>query len=206
MVGIKLPRLKSDYQIVTGQGYPTPFFLRLFNIDLAQRLETTVGGLQAVQAELVAQLALIQAAQNRADEAYDLAETAQGSRYISFSGSYPTVSGIINNQTALAALTFTVSASGATLDTDSTWEGTVSFSESNGGAPVSIGSVPISISSNGLEVSGQWQTETATVTYNATGSLAGNVTYTVTGAYVSGANFVTSPALEVDITTIPRAS
>lgn len=39
MAALKLPRLKANLAIVDTSGNPTDFFLRLFNIDFAQRLE-----------------------------------------------------------------------------------------------------------------------------------------------------------------------
>lgn len=213
MASFKLPRLKANLAIVDGKGKPADYFLRLFNIELAQRIESTVNGIEEVQAdladvvaELAEQLALIQAAQERADEAYALAETAQGSRYIDFDGPYPSVSGVINGQSAMSALTFNGSLSGATLDADSTWEGTVALTENNGGGPVSLGSVPVTISSNGLSIGGVWQTDSASFSFSVTGTLGGSVTYTATASYDSGANLVADPTISINLVTIPVAA
>lgn len=220
MAAFKLPRLKANLAIVDGKGLPLAYFLRLFNIELAERIETTItdiaqvqddlaaqqAALAAVVADQAAQLALIIAAQARADAAYALAESAQGSRYIDFSGLYPTISGIINGQSADSILTYFGSLSGATIDADTAWVGTIAFSEDDGGAPVPLGSVPVAITSNGLFVSGSWQTDDASFNFETTGTLSGNVTYTLTGAYTSGANLVSGPTISVNLTTLPRAA
>lgn len=213
MAAFKLPRLKANLAIVDGKGLPLGYFLRLFNIELAERIENTItdiaqvqADLAAQQAELAAQLALIVAAQARADAAYALAESAQGSRYIDFSGPYPTISGVINGQSSDSILTYFGTLSGATINANTSWVGTISFSEDNGGAPVSIGSVPVTITSNGLFVSGAWQTDDASFNFETIGTLSGNVTYTLTGAYTSGANLVSGPTISVNLTTLPRAS
>lgn len=206
MAAFKLPRLKANLAIVDSKGLPLGYFLRLFNIELAERIETTITDIAQVQAELAAQLALIVAAQARADAAYALAESAQGSRYIDFDGPYPTISGVINGQGADSILTYFGSLSGATIDADTAWIGTIAFSEDDGGAPVSLGSVPVTITSNGLFVSGEWQTDDASFNFETTGTLSGNVTYTLTGAYTSGANLVAGPTISVNLTTLPRAA
>lgn len=82
MPAIKLPRINSNYQIVNEKGQPTPFFQRLFNVELSQRLEITVSALDAavmaiqqLQIQQQAQLDLI----NQALELAGLAlETADG--------------------------------------------------------------------------------------------------------------------------------
>lgn len=213
MASFKLPRLKANLAIVDGQGRPLGYFLRLFNIELAERIETSITDLSEIQAQLAAQqteladqLALIIAAQETADEALALAESAQGSRYIDFDGPYPTVSGIINGQSALSSLTFTGSADNATIDANTSWVGQVEFFESNGGPVLSLGVVPLTITSNGLDLGGKWQTDPAQFAYSTTGSLSGSVTYTVTVSYVSGANIVDVPAISVNLVTVPRAT
>lgn len=206
MASFKLPRLQANLPIVSGEGKPNNFFLRLFNIELAERIEKAITDQQEITDALAAQLLLIQAAQDRADAAYALAESAQGSRYIDFDGPYPSISGIINGQSADSILTYFGTVSGATLDADSVWNGTLTFSEDIGGAPVVIGSIPLVIPSNGDDVGGQWQTDPAPFNFSGTGTLAGSVTYTVAGAYVSGPNIVTAPTISVNLTTLPRAA
>lgn len=83
MTAFKLPRLKANLSIVNGKGQPLDYFLRLFNIELAQRIEqqeidqdAILAELQVVQQELADQLALIIEAQNTADEAKSIAEAA----------------------------------------------------------------------------------------------------------------------------------
>lgn len=85
MAILKLPRLKANLAIVDGKGRPTDFFLRLFNIDFAGRLERTIND----QSEIVDQLVVIvnqlqavalaaQNAQAAANEAQTSADGAAG--------------------------------------------------------------------------------------------------------------------------------
>ena len=76
MAAFKLPRLKSNLAIVNGQGRPTDFFLRLFNIDMAQRLETIINDQQAIIDAIVAAQMAAQAAQDAADAAQATADAA----------------------------------------------------------------------------------------------------------------------------------
>lgn len=76
MAAFKLPRLKSNLAIVNSQGRPTDFFLRLFNIDMAQRLETIINDQQAIIDAIVAAQAAAQAAQDAADAAQATADAA----------------------------------------------------------------------------------------------------------------------------------
>lgn len=78
MAAFKLPRLKANLAIVSGDGKPTDFFLRLFNIDLVQRIEQQETNQDAV----LAQLAEVQATQEAQlvliNEALELAGIAIG--------------------------------------------------------------------------------------------------------------------------------
>ena len=82
MAAFKLPRLKANLAIVDGQGKPLGYFLRLFNIELAERIEkqeadqtALIAQIQALQAQQADQLVLI----NQALELAGLAlETADG--------------------------------------------------------------------------------------------------------------------------------
>lgn len=213
MPAFRLPRLKANLAIVNGQGKPLDYFLRFWNIEVAPRIEQQeanqddlIAQIQAVQQEQADQLALIIAAQARADEAYNLAADAQGSRYIDFSGTFPEADGVLNNQTSDSKLSFSGDLNGATIDADTAWNGTLTFTEENGGAPVVMGSISITVSSNGLNLGGEWQTDAAPFSFETVGTLAGTVTYTVEGAYTSGANFVMPPTINVTLTTLPMAS
>lgn len=212
MAMFKLPRLKANLALVNSKGNPLDYFLRFWNIEVAPRIEQQEASqdelimqIQAVQAEQAAQLALIIAAQARADAAYDLAEAAQGSRYIDITGLYSTVSGVINNQSNDASLTFIGSVSDGTIDANTSWTGTLTFYENNGGGNVLLGSVPITLTSNGLMVGGNYQFDPANFTFEAMGTLSGNVTYTIIGARTSGANIVAVPTIDARLTTVPKA-
>lgn len=213
MAMFKLPRLKSNLPIVDGKGNPRDFFLRFWNIEVAPRIEQQEAGqdeilaqIQAVQEEQAEQLSLVIAAQARADAAYNLAESAQGSRYIDITGLYSTVSGIINNQTAGANLSFAGTVFGGTIDANTSCAVTLTFYENNGGGNVLLGSVPITLNSNGLNAGGTYQIDPDSFAFDSMGSLAGNVTYTIMGERTSGANVVDTPSIDVRLTTVPKAT
>lgn len=73
---LKLPRLKSNLAIVNGQGRPTDFFLRLFNIDFAGRLEKAINDQDALLQQILAAQAAAAAAQASADAALAAAQNA----------------------------------------------------------------------------------------------------------------------------------
>lgn len=78
MAAFKLPRLKANLAIVSGNGKPTDFFLRLFNIDLVQRIEQQ----ETSQNELIEQINILQEQQGAQlvliNEALELAGIAIG--------------------------------------------------------------------------------------------------------------------------------
>ena len=213
MAMFKLPRLKANLALVNSKGNPLDYFLRFWNIEVAPRIEQQEAGqdeilaqIQAVQEEQAEQLSLIMAAQARADAAYKLAESAQGSRYIDITGLYSTVSGIINNQTVDASLSFAGTVSGGTIDANTSCAVTLTFYENNGVGNVLLGSVPITLTSNGLNTGGAYQIDPESFTFDAMGSLTGNVTYTIIGEITSGASIVDTPTIDVRLTTVPKAT
>ena len=213
MAMFKLPRLKANLPIVDGKGNPRDYFLRFWNIEVAPRIEKQessqdeiLAQIQAVQEEQAEQLSLIMAAQARADAAYNLAESAQGSRYIDITGLYSTVSGIINNQTVGSILSFAGTVSGGTIDANTSCAVTLTFYENNGVGNVLLGSVPITLTSNSLNTGGAYQIDPESFTFDAMGSLTGNVTYTIVGEITSGASIVDTPTIDVRLTTVPKAT
>lgn len=56
MATFKLPRLKANLSIVSGQGKPLDYFLRFWNIDVAPRIENQ----EASQDQVIAELAEVQ--------------------------------------------------------------------------------------------------------------------------------------------------
>lgn len=70
MAAFKLPRLKANLAIVDARGKPLDYFLRLFNIDLAQRIEQN----ETQQNEILERLL---AAELAAQQAQETAEAAQ---------------------------------------------------------------------------------------------------------------------------------
>lgn len=77
---LTLGRLQARDPIVDGQGRPTPLFLRLFNIELVQRIESS----EAAQSALIEQQAVfiqqLQAQQELVNQALELANIAIGGR------------------------------------------------------------------------------------------------------------------------------
>lgn len=220
----KLPRLPANLSISNGTGLPTTGLTRLWDL-LCRTIEFQEQGQDDLLAALIAAQEAAEAAQLAAETAQANAETAQiaaeaaqatatealgkaeqGARYTEFSGTYPTVNGSLNNQSANAILAFSITAENGTISADTEWVGTFTFYEATGGAPVLLGSVEVTLPSNGLTVGGAWRTDPTTWQFQATGTLAGTVTYTVTGAYSSGATLVANPDLNVTLTTTPRAT
>lgn len=82
MAAFKLPRLKANLAIVDGKGLPLGYFLRLFNIELAQRIEqneadqaATLIALQQLASQQASQLVLINQALELAGLALETADS-----------------------------------------------------------------------------------------------------------------------------------
>lgn len=207
MAAFKLPRLKANLAIVNGKGWPTDYFLRLFNIELAQRIEQNETEQNEILARLVAAEEAAAAAQATADEALAAAESGGGSKYVAFSGPYPTVQQSVNAVAAQSRLQFSGAVDGATIDADTAWVGRVDISESNGTTTLALGSVPITLTSTGDVAPGpSWTTDPGQFSLETIGSYAGSVTYIVTVVYESGANLVEQPDISVTITLTPKAT
>lgn len=56
MAAFKLPRLKANLSVVSGQGKPLDYFLRFWNIEVAPRIENQ----EASQDQIIAELAEVQ--------------------------------------------------------------------------------------------------------------------------------------------------
>lgn len=78
MPAFKLPRLKANLAIVSGQGKPLDYFLRFWNIEVAPRIEQQ----ETAQDELIEQLQILQEQQAQQliliNEALELAGIAIG--------------------------------------------------------------------------------------------------------------------------------
>lgn len=214
MAAFKLPRLKSNLAIVNGQGRPTDFFLRLFNIDMAQRLETIINDQQGILDAIVAAQAAAQAAQDAADAAQETANQAlqqsgAGARYAELNSSpggataFATVSSVL----PLPRLQLVGNLTGGTLDADATWNGQAEFFESDGVATVSLGVVPISTPSTGLDVGGEWEAgDSSAFAFDAVGTLAGTVEYSVTVTRTDGSNYEQGASINSVLTITPKAT
>lgn len=98
MATFKLPRLKANLAIVDGAGKPLDYFLRLFNIDFAQRIEQqettqdeTIQDIQSILEQLQALAEATQQAQTAANDAQATADSASGGGVVSASASDPDV-------------------------------------------------------------------------------------------------------------------
>ena len=212
MAAFKLPRLKSNLAIVNGQGRPTDFFLRLFNIDMAQRLETIINDQQAIIDAIVAAQQAAQAAQDAADAAQDTADQAlqnTGARYTDLNSTPGTTVAtstvtMVKDQSRLQLIGGLL---GGTLDADAAWNGEAEFFESDGTTTNSLGTVAITTASSGLAVGGEWQaSDSSQFTFDVIGSLTGTVEYSVWVSPTGGSNYVQGPSISSVLTITPRAT
>lgn len=81
MAAFKLPRLKANLAIVDGKGRPLDYFLRLFNIEFAQRIEQNetsqdeaIEAIQALIEQVQINTIATQAAQQAANDAQATAD------------------------------------------------------------------------------------------------------------------------------------
>lgn len=207
MAEFKLPRLKGNLSIVSGQGKPLDYFLRFWNIDVAPRIENqessqdaVIAELAEVQEELAAQLVSI----NKAIELAGLA--------LSQTGNGGTASQTVDIDTAawqsgpLVGLTGVVagdlSAIGSTILVNEsstvglgTVNGEVRIVEVIGGLDtVVLGPYPFTIVRSAFSCPGM---DSATVTLATTGAIGYRMDY----IYTSGAT-----ALNVDAVVVVRRS
>lgn len=133
MASFKLPRLKANLAIVNGQGRPLDYFLRLFNIELAQKIEEqestqddTIRDIQSILEQLQALSQSTQQAQSAANTAQATADGASGSGAVSGESTDPdltiTGSGWVNGPqvdlTGVIAGTLTITGSGPVWDSN----------------------------------------------------------------------------------------
>jgi len=209
MVAFKLPRLKSNLAIVNGQGRPTDFFLRLFNIDMAQRLETVINDQQALLDAIVAAQQAAEAAQATADEALAAAEGAGGAKYVDMSATPPSVeaSVTISGITAQTRLSAEGLLFGGTLDADAPMSGTFTLREFNGVTPLTIATKTMAVNSTGTSPGpGEWTAESATISLAGVGFYTGTVTYLLRWDRTSGSSYVSLPEIDATLTATPKAT
>lgn len=78
MALLKLPRLKSNLSIVGSEGKPSDFFLRLWNIDFAPRIEANDAAQQQVLDQQAVIIAQLQSQLELINQALELAGLAGG--------------------------------------------------------------------------------------------------------------------------------
>lgn len=186
----KLGRLQARDPIVDNQGRPTSLFLRLFNLDVVQRIES--------------QLQLIIQAQQTADAALAAAEEGAGARYTTLDAAAgaATATSTVNAISADSRLQLVGGLSGGTLDADAEWEGQAEFFEND----ISLGVVPITTQSTGLSIGSAWQAEDSSpFTFDVTGTQSGTVEYKVTVTRTGGSNYVAGATINSTLTITPRA-
>lgn len=95
MPAFVLPRLKALFGIVNGNGQPTDFFLRLWNLELVPRIEAqeasqdaTIAAIQALQVQQAQQLDLINQALELAGLALETADAGGTTKSGSSTGSF----------------------------------------------------------------------------------------------------------------------
>lgn len=214
MAAFKLPRLKSNLAIVNGQGRPTDFFLRLFNIDMAQRLETIINDQQAIIDAIVAAQAAADAAQVAAEAAQDaadaaLAQSGSGARYAEINGAPGGTTAVvtISSVSPLPRLQLSGSLTGGTLDADATWTGQAEFFEDDGTTINSLGTQVITVESSGDTIGGEWiANDSSPFAFEAVGTLAGTVQYSVGITRTGGSNYVQGASINSVLTITPRAT
>lgn len=207
MAAFKLPRLKSSLAIVNGQGRPTDFFLRLFNIDFAQRLETIISEQQAI-------IDAIQAAQDAADAAQETADLAleqseAGARYtrLDAGAGAATALSTVNFVTIGSRLQLSGQLIGGTLDANSDWIGQAEFFEDDGATTNSLGVVPITTTSSGLNIGAEWVADDSTpFDFDVVAGLFGTIEYRVTVTRTGGSNYVAGASINSILTITPEAT
>lgn len=195
----KLPRVRAADSIADAGGKASNAFVRFWDtvMKTIERQENAQGlaieVIQAVTAELAAQLALIVAAQSTADAALALAEDNAGSRAVeltSLAGGPATRT--VSNVPSTPYLVLNVATSGGTLNADASFFGTATFAESDGVTTNTLATIPVVVASSGLSLPGPvWEAEgSGPISFSGFGTLSGGVTYSVTITRDSGSSFV----------------
>ena len=209
MAAFKLPRLKANLAIVDARGKPLDYFLRLFNIDLAQRIEQNETQQNEILDRLLAAELAAQQAQATADEALAAAEGGEGAKYADLNAAagattaVVTVTGVVAN----SRLQITGSLVGGTLSANADWNGTATFSEDNGTTTHVIGTFPITATSTGLEVGGAWEAnDSSAFAFDVIGDYSGQVTYRVQIARTGGSMYVDGAEIRSILILTPKAA
>lgn len=209
MATFKLPRLKANLAIVDARGKPLDYFLRLFNIDLAQRIERNEAEQNEILDRLLAAEAAAAAAQATADEALAQAEGGSGARYATFEAVSPTISDqvTVDSVTAETRLSLDGSLSFGTLNADATWNGTATLTEISGGVPLVVCDIPFAVTSTGVETTpGEWGSNGGAFVGAGIGTYTGTVIYQLSYSRSSGSSFVQGPNLNGVLTITPKAT
>ena len=209
MAAFKLPRLKANLAIVDARGKPLDYFLRLFNIDLAQRIEQNETQQNEILDRLLAAERAAQQAQATADEALAAAEGGEGAKYADLNAAAGATTAVITvtGVTAESRLRLTGSLVGGTLSANADWNGTATFSEDNGTTTHVIGTFPITATSTGLEVGGAWEAnDSSAFAFDVIGDYSGQVTYRVEIARTGGSMYVDGAEIRSVLIITPKAA
>lgn len=137
-MAFKLPRLKANLAIVSGQGKPLDYFLRFWNIDVAPVIERqessqadSIAAIQEIVSQLQANSVATQAAQQAANDAQATADAATAGNTRSGAATNPSVfvstgvwaEGPRVDLTGVVAGLLTISGSGPQQDGDVTMSG-----------------------------------------------------------------------------------
>lgn len=208
-----LPKLQRRMPIVGADRTPTDAFHRYFNVDFAgaltlnqEALAQVVSDLADVVDELAAQLLLIQAAQDTADDALALAMDANGSKYLPMTGPFQ-FENTADNVTADVALMLAISAGGITIDANTSADVQVIFSEYDGVTDLPIGSGVATVNSTGIQnLDLSWNTDVVSFSISGFGTYTGTVIYRINLSQVSGANLVSLGSSNGTLTMTPKAA
>lgn len=197
MPTFRLPRLKANLAIVNSKGQPLDYFLRLFNIEFAQRIEQQEFAQDEILQQLAEQLLLIQQAQTTAENALEAAQN--GARYADMNGAGQAVVDGVQPMTRLQLLG---DITGGSLDADAEWFGQAEFFEN----AVSLGVVSISVQP-GISGGPTWPANNSTpFAFDVSASQTGTVTYTVEITQTGAVSYVAPYSIRGKLTLTPRAT
>lgn len=199
---IRLPTVPTNIPIVDGSGRMTTAFSR-FLLDFKEAVEKQ-------EAEQEAAIAAIQAAQATADEALERAEQANGSKYTRLDSAPggSTALSTVNDITPNTRLQLSGGLVGGSLSSNTSWVGQAEFFENNGTTTHSLGVVPISTESSGLDLGGGvYQAENGSIfVFDVVGTYSGSVTYSVSVTRTSGSTYVAGASINSSLTLTPKAT
>lgn len=215
MAAFKLPRLKANLPLVNGQGKPLDYYLRFWNIEVAPRIEQQeadqnelIAQIQAVQQEQADQLALIIAAQARADEAYALAQDANGAKYVEINSDAPATFAdkTVNGVEPSSLLQFNGRLEGGSIDANSDWTGKIMIYEGDGITFDILASIDVTVSPTGLIDPGEYSASNSTsAIFMGIGTRSGTVVYRVNYAQTGPVSYIDLPNIRSTLIITPAS-